>query len=86
MINFSVKKDASGKVIGYSVRPGNAPEAFAEAGLKPGDVVTAVNGYEASDPDVDQHALFKELATTSEITMDVIRGSQNLTFVISVDD
>lgn len=41
---------ADGRLTGYRVYPGSNPAAFLATGLRPGDVVEAVNGKPLSDP------------------------------------
>lgn len=39
----------AGKITGYKVNPGRNPALFQEVGLKPGDVLTEINGLDLSD-------------------------------------
>ncbi len=41
---------ANGRVLGYRIAPGRAPELFRKFGLKKNDVITSVNGVPLDDP------------------------------------
>ena len=41
---------AQGRILGYRIAPGRAPEVFRRFGLKKNDVITSVNGVSLDDP------------------------------------
>lgn len=72
-----------GKLIGYRINPGRDPAQFAKFGLRPGDVVTAINDVRLDDP---QRALelYNTLKTQSEASITVRRGSEDVVVMISL--
>lgn len=70
----------NGQLRGYRIYPGREREAFKQLGLRPGDLVTAVNGVELNDP---QNALqlLGDLSQASTVSVTIERGgqAQNLT-------
>jgi len=73
----------NGKLIGYRINPGRDPAQFARFGLKPGDIVTAVNDTRLDDP---QRALelYHVLRNQSEASITVRRGSEELVLMVSL--
>ncbi len=75
--------NVNGQLKGYRVYPGRERAAFTNAGLRPGDLVTSVNGIQLDD---NQKALqmLGDLSQASSVTLTVERGGQqqtiNLTF------
>ena len=61
-----------GQVRGYRVRPGRDRRLFNDVGLRPGDVVTAVNGISLSDP-AQFGALFQQISSASTLNVTVDR-------------
>ncbi len=72
----------SGKMQGYSINPGSDPQLFAEVGLKPGDLVTEVNGIRVTDPSKMGDVL-NQLTTASALTVTVERNGQLKTLSIN---
>jgi general secretion pathway protein C len=74
-----------GKLLGYRINPGRDPEQFARFGLKPGDIVTAINDVNLDDP---QRALelYNVLRTQSDASITVRRGSDVLVLMISLQN
>ncbi|MFT3930032.1 MAG: type II secretion system protein GspC [Spongiibacteraceae bacterium] len=72
-----------GKLIGYRINPGRDPAQFAKFGLRPGDVVTAINDVRLDDP---QRALelYNTLRTQSEASFTVRRGNEDVVLMISL--
>lgn len=73
-----------GKLVGYRVNPGGDPAQFQKFGLKPGDIVTGVNGVALDDP---QHALdlYNLMRSAREASIAVRRGSESMTLMVSLD-
>ncbi|HVQ07650.1 MAG TPA: hypothetical protein VMS43_04380 [Allosphingosinicella sp.] len=67
---------AGGRVTGFTVRANVEMPALARAGIRPGDVITAVNGS-AFDEERMQ-ALAWQIANSTRIEIDVERGGQRL--------
>ncbi|TXH04928.1 MAG: type II secretion system protein GspC [Nevskiaceae bacterium] len=72
----------SGKMRGYRVYPGQNQALFNTAGLRPGDLVTSVNGIELDDT---QKALqmLNDLSKASSVTVVVERAGQPQTLNVS---
>ncbi len=65
-----------GQLRGYRVYPGSNRAAFTNAGLRPGDLVTSVNGVELNDAGRALQ-LLGQLAQSSQINLTVERGGQS---------
>ncbi len=66
---------AGGKQQGYRVYPGRDRQAFAQLGLEPGDLVTAIDGTPLDDP--SQGALILHtLASSSEARVTILRNGR----------
>lgn len=63
------------KLRGYRVFPGRNHQAFSRLGLRPGDVVTAINGTPLDDPQHGQEIL-RTLNSASEAHITVLRNGQ----------
>jgi general secretion pathway protein C len=66
---------AQGKQRGYRVYPGRNRQAFVRLGLRPGDLVTAINGTPLDDPSRGQE-IFATIGTSSEAHVTVLRNGQ----------
>ncbi len=75
---------AGGKQRGYRVYPGRNRQAFLRLGLRPGDLVTAINGTPLDDPARGEE-IFGTLASSSEAHVTVMRNGrqQDLTLNMS---
>jgi len=68
---------AGGKQRGFRVYPGRNPAAFSRLGLRPGDLITAVNGTPLDDPSRGEEVM-RTLGSSSEVRVTVMRnGRQN---------
>lgn len=66
---------AGGKLRGYRVYPGRNTRAFAILGLRPGDLVTAINDTPLDDPSRSEE-IFRTLGSSSEARVTVERNGQ----------
>ncbi|MBX5460260.1 MAG: type II secretion system protein GspC [Steroidobacteraceae bacterium] len=66
---------AQGKQRGYRVYPGRNRQAFIRLGLRPGDLVTAINGTPLDDPARGQE-IFATLGSSSEALVTVVRNGR----------
>ncbi|MDH5379146.1 MAG: hypothetical protein OEX00_12550, partial [Gammaproteobacteria bacterium] len=73
-----------GDIKGYRVFPGRDKELLGQVGLKPGDVVTSVNGIELDNP-LKGLEIMKQLKEASQVSVDVLRNGVNQTFVVPVN-
>ncbi|MBA3563737.1 MAG: type II secretion system protein GspC [Gammaproteobacteria bacterium] len=66
---------ANGKQRGYRIYPGRKRDAFAELGLKPGDLVTEINGTTLDDP-ASGMEVFRSLGDAAQVSVTVERDGQ----------
>jgi general secretion pathway protein C len=66
---------AEGKQRGYRVYPGRNRAAFAQLGLRPGDLVTEINGTPLDDP-ARGNEIFRTLGSASEARVTVMRSGR----------
>jgi len=64
-----------GKQRGYRVYPGRNRQAFSRLGLRPGDLVTAINGTPLDEPSRGPE-IFRTLGSSSEARVTVMRNGQ----------
>ncbi|MGH8209838.1 MAG: type II secretion system protein GspC [Steroidobacteraceae bacterium] len=74
---------ADGKQRGYRVYPGRNRQAFIRLGLRPGDLVTAVNGTPLDDPEHGQE-IFRTLGASPEAHITVTRNGQQQDLVLNL--
>ncbi len=74
---------AAGKQKGYRVYPGRNRQAFQRLGLRPGDLVTAINGTPLDDPARGQE-IFGTLAASSEAHITVTRAGQQQDLTLNI--
>ncbi|MCP5328729.1 MAG: type II secretion system protein GspC [Steroidobacteraceae bacterium] len=68
---------ADGKQRGFRVYPGRSPAAFSRLGLRPGDLITAVNGTPLDDPSRGEEVM-RTLGSAPEVRVTIMRnGRQN---------
>lgn len=70
--------------MGYRIYPGRDRSVFNDAGLHPGDVVTAVNGVQLTDP-AKSLQLLSELSNASQVSLQVQRGGDTQTININLN-
>src|SRR6202046_5881454 len=66
---------AAGKLRGFRAYPGRNRQIFNRLGLKPGDLVTAINGTALDDPQHSQE-VFNTIQTSDHVSVTVQRGGQ----------
>jgi general secretion pathway protein C len=74
---------AQGKQKGYRVYPGRNRQAFSRLGLRPGDLVMAINGTPLDDPARGQE-IFSTLGASSEAHITVMRGGQQQDLTLNI--
>jgi general secretion pathway protein C len=67
--------NVGGQLKGYRVYPGRDRTAFTTAGLRPGDLVTSVNGVQLDDP-AKALQLLGDLGQAGQVNLVVERGGQ----------
>ncbi|HEX5340059.1 MAG TPA: type II secretion system protein GspC [Gammaproteobacteria bacterium] len=75
----------NGKFVGYRVFPAGNPRLFAQMGLKPGDVVTAVNGISLDNP-ADSMRILSKLKTSDQVSITFTRNGQQQTEVLQMQN
>jgi general secretion pathway protein C len=73
----------SGQLRGYRVYPGRDRAAFTAAGLRPGDLVTSVNGVQLDDP-ARALQMLGDLASAGQVNLVVERGGQTQNISINL--
>ena len=72
---------SNGKQIGYRVYPGRRRQQFLQLGLKPGDLVTDINGTPLNDP-ARGADIFKSLGNANQVTVTVERNGSPQVLVL----
>jgi general secretion pathway protein C len=72
-----------GAIRGFAISPRRDARAFRQAGLRPGDVVTSINGVTIAGMS-DPAALMEQLAGASELQLDIERNGRPQSVVIQV--
>jgi general secretion pathway protein C len=74
---------AAGKLRGFRAYPGKNRAIFNKLGLKPGDLVTAINGTVLDDPQHSQE-VFNTIQTSDHVTVTVERGGQKQDITLNI--
>lgn len=72
-----------GKLTGYRIYPAGNPAQFNQLGLRPGDVVSAVNGIPLTDPGQSMRVL-SSLKTSEQVSVTLIRNGQTQTQILQM--
>jgi general secretion pathway protein C len=75
--------NVGGQLKGYRVYPGRDRGAFTAAGLRPGDLVTSVNGVQLDDP-AKALSLLGDLGQAGQVNLVVERGGQTQNISINL--
>ena len=74
----------NGEIRGYRVYPGSDRSAFASLGLRPGDLVTEIDGQPLTDSAV-AFELFEKALSGQLVQFSVLRGDEPMVIEIKVD-
>lgn len=77
-------KRTSGKIVGYSLRPGKSPEFFKLAGLKNGDIAVQMNGFDLIEPAQAMQAM-AEMKKARDISLLVDRQGSLTEILVSLE-
>ena len=77
--------NAAGKLRGFRAYPGRNRAIFNKLGLKPGDLVTAINGQPLDDPQRSQE-VFNTIQTSDHVTVTLERGGQKQDISLNIAD
>ena len=69
---------SNGSLIGYRVRPGPKPRLFYRLGLRPGDVVTRINGTPVTPG--NRLWLISQVSLSSRVNVTLLRHDHRITF------
>ncbi len=75
--------NVGGQLKGYRVYPGKDRSAFTAAGLRPGDLVTSVNGVQLDDP-AKAVQMLGDLSQAGQVNLVVERGGQSQNISINL--
>ena len=64
-----------GKQQGYRVYPGRQRQQFSQLGLRPGDMITQINGMALDDP-ARSMEVFRSLGDATQVTVTIMRNGQ----------
>jgi general secretion pathway protein C len=73
----------AGKLRGFRAYPGRNRQIFGKLGLKPGDLVTAINGTPLDDPQHSQD-VFNTIQSSDHVTVTVERGGQKQDIMLNI--
>jgi general secretion pathway protein C len=83
VVRFTAARGNQG-MMGYQVHPGRNRELFEQAGLQPGDIVTAVNGIRLDDPQ-QIRAVYQELQSATQAELSILRDGEPVSVYLSLD-
>jgi general secretion pathway protein C len=75
--------NTAGKLRGFRAYPGRNRAIFNKLGLKPGDLVTAINGTMLDDPQHSQE-VFNTIQTSDHVTVTIERGGQKQDITLNI--
>jgi general secretion pathway protein C len=75
--------NVAGKLRGFRAYPGRNRAIFGKLGLKPGDLVTAINGTQLDDPQHSQE-VFNTIQTSDRVSVTVERGGQKQEITLNI--
>ncbi|GAB1260902.1 type II secretion system protein GspC [Aurantivibrio plasticivorans] len=81
LINVNMHRE-DGQFIGFKINPKRNPELFAELGLQPNDIVTAVNNI-GLDSTSRAMEVYRSLSTSSQASLEILRDG--VTVNVDVD-
>ncbi len=76
---------ADGKQRGYRVYPGRQRQAFSQLGLRPGDLITEINGVALDDPTKGME-IFRSLGEATSVSVTVERNGQPEVLVLDTSE
>jgi len=74
----------NGRLAGYRVYPGRDRRKFAALGLRPGDLVTEINGQSLTDMQSGMET-FREMANATQVVITVERGGTAMVLTLDSD-
>lgn len=83
IMNVSMHREG-GQLIGFRIRPKGNPELFEELGLRPNDIVTAVNNIGLNDTSQAMQ-VYRSLGQESRATLEILRDGTTITVDVALD-
>lgn len=83
VMNVSMHREG-GQLIGFRIRPKGNPELFEELGLRPNDIVTAVNNIGLDDTSRAME-VYRSLQQESRATLEILRDGTTITVDVALD-
>lgn len=83
IMNVSMHREG-GQLIGFRIRPKGNPELFNELGLRPNDIVTAVNNIGLDDTSRAME-VYRSLQQESRATLEILRDGTTITVDVALD-
>ncbi len=74
----------NGQLTGFRVNPGKDRALFARVGLRPGDIITAVNGMQLSDA-TQMGEVFQQLKSAQQLNVTINRGGREQQLDLKLD-
>ncbi len=74
----------NGQLTGFRVNPGKDRALFARVGLRPGDIITAVNGMQLSDA-TQMGQVFQQLKSAQQLNVTINRGGREQQLDLKLD-
>jgi general secretion pathway protein C len=75
--------NAAGKLRGFRAYPGRNKAIFSKLGLKPGDLVTAINGQPLDDPQHSQE-VFNTIQSSNTVSVTIERGGARQDITLNI--
>lgn len=72
VVSMSIHRE-DGQVVGYKIRPGRNVDMFNSFGLKPDDIVTAVNGMPLNNPSQIME-IYQNISNATSANLEIRRG------------
>lgn len=85
LVRAQPKRDAAGKMIGYTLQPGREPELFEQMGLLAGDVVTQINDVSLNNAANGARAL-KSAQSGETVNVTIMRNGQEEVISLNVPE
>jgi general secretion pathway protein C len=79
-----VMDEASGQLKGYRLGPGKDRQLLGRFGLRPGDVVTSVNGVPLDNP-IKALEILRDITGASQVSLEVERNGVSQSFAFQID-
>lgn len=76
--------ERDGRLVGYRIRPNRDRSVMRKFGLRPGDIVTGVNGMALDNP-LNGLEIINNLKTASQVSLEIERNGSQQTFTFDVD-